>query len=91
MFLMQWSKIEQPFALKTTIFEERVTDMFYLDEETARTYLDLFRIGDQIFYLGDKQFGAMGQVTGHDKGSGCVVVELKYPKESDESNLKVNE
>lgn len=79
-----------PFALKTTIFEERVTEMFYMDQETAKTYIDLFKKGDQVFYLGDKLFGALGIVTGHDKGSGSVIVDLDYPHDDDEGNLKVN-
>ncbi|ODM95979.1 5'-3' exoribonuclease 1 [Orchesella cincta] len=85
----QWNKLEQPFALKTAIYEERVTEMFYMDNDTARSYLDLFRKGDQVFYLGDKAFGALGVVVGHEKGSGTVVVDLKCPKDSDESNLKL--
>lgn len=60
-----------------------------MDMETARSYLDLYAQGDQVFYLGDKAFGAMGTVVGHDKGSGSVVVELQHDKGYDESNLKV--
>lgn len=66
-----------------------MTEMFYMDQETARSYIDLFRKGDQVFYLGDKLFGAMGIVTGHDKGSGSVLVDFQYPKDTDETNLKV--
>jgi len=82
--------LEQPFALKTCVYEENVTEIFYLDRTLAKSYLDMYRKGDQVFYLGDKLFGTLGTVTGHDEAKSSVLVSLEVPSRgSDEFNLKV--
>jgi hypothetical protein len=87
---LQWSKFEQPFALKTCVYEENVTEIFYLDRTLAKSYLELYRIGDQVFYLGDKLFGTIGTVIGHDEAKSNVIVSFEVPARGvDEHNLKV--
>lgn len=83
--------MEQPFALKTCMYEEKITEIFYLDRNLAKSYTDLYAVGDQVLYLGDKIFGALGTVEGHDEGKSSVIVKFELPSYgTDEFNMKVS-
>lgn len=71
------------------MYEENVTEIFYLDRNLAKSYLDLYKEGDQVIYLGDKLFGALGTVVGHNQESRSVEVNFTVTAGSDsEDNLK---
>jgi len=84
------SDSEQPFSLKTSIIDEKVTETFYLDRTLARSFIELYPVGSEVFYLGSDMFGELGTVEKHIEKDCSVVVKLKVPSVgSDCRNVKV--
>jgi len=73
------------------MYDDKITEIFYTDRNLAKSYTDLFSVGDEVFYLGDKMFGTLGTVTGHDMEKSNVVVKFEIPSYGlDEFNMKVS-